>query len=126
MKNNVYDNLFHGFQTHSLKLNPVYFDLIKSGEKTLEGRLNDEKRKNINIGDEIIFYKEPERVEMVKAIILNKFVFKNFEEMASKMDRSKLGFADKTKDEMIAVYRSIYKSEDEKKYGVVIFEIKII
>ena len=42
------------------------------------------------------------------------------------LDKSKLGFANKTKEEMVNVYRTIYTQEDEKKHGVVIFKIKTI
>ena len=105
---------------------PIYFDLIKSGEKTFESRLNDEKRQGFNIGDNITFYKEPERVETMKAIILDRYEFENFEQMANELDKSKLGFKDKTKQEMINTYRTIYKTEDELKHGVVIFNIKTL
>jgi len=114
------------FKTHSLNLNPIYFDLIKSGEKTLEGRLNDEKRKAFKVGDKITFYREPERVETMNAIILDKFLFDNFDNMSEKLNKSDLGFADKTKKEMVEVYRTIYTKEDEEKYGVVIFKIKTL
>ena len=41
-------------KTHNMKLMTKYFDYIKFGSKRIELRLNDEKRKNIKIGDEII------------------------------------------------------------------------
>ena len=114
------------FQTHSLNLHPTYYELIKSGEKTLEGRLNDEKRKNFNVGDKIVFHKEPEKVETMNAIILDKYIFNSFDEMANELDKSQLGFASKTKEEMINVYRTIYSLENEKKNGVVVFKVKVI
>lgn len=114
------------FKTHTMNLNPIYFDLIKSGEKIFEGRLNDEKRKNFNIGDKITFYKEPEKTETMETIILDKYLFGNFDEMANELDKSKLGFENSTKEEMIKIYRTIYTSEDENKYGVAIFKIKVI
>lgn len=114
------------FKTHTLNLNPIYFDLIKSGEKIFEGRLNDEKRKSFNIGDKITFYKEPEKTETMEAIILDKYLFKSFDEMANELDKSKLGFENSTKEEMIKIYRTIYTAEDENKYGVVVFKIKVI
>ena len=114
------------FKNHNLNLNPIYYDLIKSGEKVFEGRLNDEKRKSFNIGDKITFYKEPEKTETMQAIILDKYLFNDFDEMADDLDKSKLGFANKTKEEMVNVYRTIYALEDEKKHGVVIFKIKTI
>lgn len=114
------------FKSHNLNLNPIYFDLIHSGEKVFEGRLYDEKRKLFNIGDKITFYKEPERIDTMQAIILDKYLFNSFEEMANELDKSKLGFLDKTKEEMINTYRSFYKKEYEDKYGVVVFKIKVI
>lgn len=40
---------------HIMRLNPLPFKMIASGEKTIELRLNDEKRRLINVGDEITF-----------------------------------------------------------------------
>lgn len=114
------------FKNHTLNLQPIYFDLIKSQIKTLEGRLNDEKRQNFNIGDTITFYKEPEKEETIKAVILDKYIFNNFEEMADSLDKYNLGFDTSTKQEMVNVYRTIYPREKENKYGVVIFKIKTI
>ena len=44
---------------HILKLQPKYFDYINNGTKRIELRLYDEKRQKIDIGDTIIFQKEP-------------------------------------------------------------------
>ena len=40
---------------HTLNLQEKYFELIKNNIKTLEGRLNDEKRQAFNVGDKILF-----------------------------------------------------------------------
>jgi len=40
---------------HYMKLQPKPFAKIKEGTKTLELRLNDEKRQSITVGDTIIF-----------------------------------------------------------------------
>ena len=92
----------------------------------MEGRLNDEKRKNFKVGDTIIFSKSPEKTEKIAAIILDKYIFKNFDEMANKLNKAELGFATKTKEEMVQTYRTIYAKQDEEKYGVVVFKIKTI
>ena len=41
--------------TFELRLNEKYFNLIKQGTKNIEMRLLDEKRKQYNIGDILIF-----------------------------------------------------------------------
>ena len=40
-------------KTHTLNLNPIYFELVKNNEKILEGRLNKDKFQDIQIGDKI-------------------------------------------------------------------------
>ena len=113
-------------KTHTLKLDPLYFDLIKQNIKTLEGRLNDEKRQQIHIGDKIIFFKEPELKETLEAIIIDKYVFASFIDMSNTLNKADLGFANASKEEMINTYRKFYSIEKEQKYGVVIFKIKTL
>lgn len=40
---------------HNMTLKQPYFDLIKTGKKTIELRLYDDKRRKININDTITF-----------------------------------------------------------------------
>lgn len=110
---------------HTLNLQEKYFELIKNNIKTLEGRLNDEKRQAFNVGDKILFFKEPDRVEMLEAVIVDKYIFKNFDEMAENLDKAELGFESVSKQEMVDVYRKIYPREKEEKYGVVIFRVRV-
>lgn len=35
---------------HNMRLNPSPFEAIRSGKKTIEIRLNDEKRKQVKVG----------------------------------------------------------------------------
>ena len=48
---------------HKMKLQEDPFERIKNGTKTVEFRLYDEKRRTIQIGDEIEFSKLPELQE---------------------------------------------------------------
>lgn len=52
--------------TFELRLNEKPFNSIKKGTKTIEMRLLDEKRKQYQIGDILIFKKRPEEVEILK------------------------------------------------------------
>lgn len=40
---------------HSMKLNAEPFEAIRNHKKTVEIRLNDEKRQKVKIGDTIVF-----------------------------------------------------------------------
>ena len=61
-----------------MKLQPIWFDKIKSGKKTLELGLNDEKRQQVNVGDLVIFKKEPDCYDGVVAKVVDKKFFKTF------------------------------------------------
>ena len=57
-------------KTYKMKLLPQYFNYIKNGTKRLELRLNDEKRKDLEINDIIIFEKLSEDLEYINIKIL--------------------------------------------------------
>ncbi len=40
---------------HSMKLDKLYFEEVAIGSKVIEIRLNDRKRENIRVGDQITF-----------------------------------------------------------------------
>lgn len=41
--------------THNMKLADKWFNYVKNGKKTIEGRVLDDKRKLLKVGDFIIF-----------------------------------------------------------------------
>ncbi len=109
-----------------MKLKPEFFELIKSGKKEYEVRLNDEKRQKISVGDRIIFKKEPDLFEGVIVTVEEVKRFNSFYKMAEMLSLKSLGFPDKNIDQVVRVYHKIYSKEDEEKYGVVAFKIKLI
>src|SRR5512133_3929270 len=60
---------------HEMRLDPIQFDEIYAGLKTVELRLNDEKRQKIHVDDTIQFYKRTECVKEVEVRLteLNKY-----------------------------------------------------
>lgn len=109
-------------KSHCSGLQKLYFDKVVSGEKTIEGRLNDEKRQGINEGDAYVFGLEPGRREMVRKVVKKKTLFKNFSEFCESVDPVKAGFSNK--QEMQIVYNTIYSKEMQEKYGVVAIEVE--
>jgi len=109
---------------HEMRLNNEPFNSIKSGNKTIEIRLYDEKRRLIKIGDTIEFTNritdEKICVKVVKLHILN-----NFEELYKKFDKVLLGY---NKDEIASPndMNKYYSKEEQEKYGVVGIEIKLL
>lgn len=109
---------------YEMKLRPIYFDKIKNGEKIYEIRLNDEKRKDIDVGDIIIFKKEPELKELLVTIVKDLVYFKTFNEMLNTLPIKKIGFENESPKEIEEIYYSFYSKENESKYGVVAIKVE--
>ena len=111
---------------HEMKLRAIYFNKIKNGEKIYEIRLNDEKRKLIDVGDVITFKKEPELTEQMNTIVKDLIYFDSFEEMSSTLPLEKVGFENMKLEEVINIYHQFYSVEDEKKHGVVAIKVEVL
>ena len=60
--------------THYMNLMPLPFSKIADGSKTIELRLNDEKRQKIAVGDTIVFtHTETQETLSAKVLALHKF-----------------------------------------------------
>ena len=104
---------------HQMQLQPEPFDMIKSGEKTIELRLYDEKRRKIRIGDEIVFT-NTENGETLTVRVLDLAVFDSFEDLYKTLPLLRCGYTEQdiasaSPDDM-DVY---YPKEKQKEYGVV-------
>lgn len=112
-------------KVHNLRLQKEFFAKISNGTKTLEGRLNDEKRKKIDIGDYIVFVNADDENKTIKVKVLDKYHFDNFDQMLLFVDKNALGFDNnRTDNDILSVYRSIYPKDKENKYGVVILKVE--
>lgn len=113
------------YQTiHELRLNDEPFELIKSGSKTIEMRLYDEKRKLINEND-IIEFTNRVTGEKIKTKVIKLHLYNSFNELYDNFDNISLGY----KKEEIKDSKDMekyYSKEEQCKYGVVGIEIKLI
>lgn len=110
--------------THQMKLKPIPFDLIKSGQKTVEMRLNDEKRSLIKIGD-FIEFTNTESGEKVLTCVCNLTKFDNFEALYKHFDKRLLGYCEGENADPCDMSQ-YYKKEDVEKHGALAIEIKLI
>ena len=110
--------------THYMNLKKAPFEMIKSGYKTIELRLWDEKRSLININDEIVFSCDGKK-STVKVLALHRF--ENFDELYRSLDLLKCGYLPEELKTAKADDMNIYYStEKQEKYGVVGIEIEVI
>lgn len=107
-----------------MRLNEEPFKLIKDGSKTIELRLNDEKRQLINIGDIIALENRSDGDKIqVKVIVLHKYP--SFEELYKHFDKVSMGYRE---DEECSFrdMEKYYSKEEQAKYGVVGIEVELI
>lgn len=112
-------------KTYNMKLMTEYFEYIKYGTKRIELRLNDEKRRKLKIGDEIIFEEAIDNPRYLKTKIIDLYHEESFNDIIDKFDISL--FADKeiTKEELINILNKIYPIEKQKEYGVIGIRIEL-
>lgn len=103
-----------------------YYDKIKTGEKVIELRLNDQKRQLMKIGDIICFGLEPERNEYVEAKIIGLIKYRDFKSLLNDIPLNLLGFNNMTKDDVLTLLHDIYTEYDEKRFGVIGIRIELI
>ena len=111
---------------HEMKLQPEYYDFILNGTKRIEIRLNDEKRRQIKIGDTIRFLKEPELTESFKVKVIDLLRYDTFEDMFKDFDISVLADISMTKEELISVLEELYPKEKQVQYGVLGIKVELI
>ena len=111
---------------HILKLQPKYFDYINNGTKRIELRLYDEKRQKINIGDTIIFQKEPELEIIMKVKVIGILRYNTFEDLFKDFDIEMLADRSMSKQELLNVLEEFYTPEKQEQYGVVGIRIEKI
>lgn len=104
---------------YRMKLQNEPFKQIKKEIKKIEIRLNDEKRKIFEINDYIEFTNIT-TLEIMFVKITNLYHYKNFEDLFNNFDNSILGCG--SYEEMY----KYYSREEEKKYGVLGIEIKVL
>ncbi|MFI3242470.1 MAG: ASCH domain-containing protein [Alphaproteobacteria bacterium] len=106
---------------HIMKVDEKYYNLLKSGQKTIELRLFDEKRSLINIGDEIEFSNSVNNSDNFKTKVVALHKANSFDELCNIIDITKASF--ETKEELLKVLEQFYPIEKQHQYGVVGIEI---
>ena len=111
---------------HFMSLAPQPFEKIKTGAKTIELRLYDEKRQKIKVGDEIEFT-QTQTGEKLVANVCGMHIFKDFGDLYSSLDLLKCGYDETTvKSAKPRDMNEYYSDEAIKKCGAVGIEIKLI
>lgn len=107
-----------------MKLNNGPYVNIKNDTKTIELRLNDDKRQLLKIKD-LIEFTNKETLEQMLVEIQNLYHYPSFDELYKHFDKVSMGY----KENDVADPKDMekyYSKEEQEKYGVLGIEIKKI
>lgn len=106
---------------HSMRLNDGPFNSIKGGTKSIELRLNDEKRSLIKKND-LIEFTNIKTLEKIIVKVVEVYKFSSFDELYKMFDKTILGYGvnDIADPKDMEQY---YSKEEQEQYGVVGIEI---
>ena len=108
---------------HYMNLVPSAFVKIADGSKTIELRLNDEKRKRINVGDTVVFNCN-ENNDIITAKVKQLHKFADFKSLYNALPLDKCGYAE---SELHTAHHTdmeqYYSTEKIKKYGALGIEL---
>lgn len=109
---------------YEMNLNNGPFIKIKDGTKTIELRLNDEKRQLLNVNDLIEFTNRTTKETMLVEI-KDIYRYDNFNELYKHFDKISMGYEENdiaNPNDM----EKYYSKEEQEKYGVLGIKIKKI
>lgn len=112
---------------HVMNLTPAPMHEIRTGNKTIELRLNDEKRKQISVGDTIKFINTEDSNDTLRVKVVDLFLFSSFAELYDNLPLLNCGYNEDNintaSPEDMEMY---YSREKQNKYGVVGIEISLL
>jgi len=112
-------------KVHIMHLSEEPFNWIKEGKKVVEVRLFDEKRREVEIGDMIIF-KKLNSEEEIKVKVRGLLRFSNFRDLFLFIPKHYLGHENLSLEEQIGRIRKYYSEEQEEKYGALAIWFEVI
>jgi len=110
--------------THRMKLSEPWYTYVKDGKKNIEGRIYDNKRKLLKVGDKVIFTDGNSDNEIEKEII-NLKIFENFNRAIRYAKLKNILPGINTYKGGLELYNSIPGYEEgSKKFGVILIYFK--
>ena len=111
---------------HEMRLADEPLDMIVSGKKIVEVRLNDEKRREISVGDIVIFYRKSHITDMCAVTVVGLRRYDNFLPLFSSERLADTGCMDMTAEQAAYSMYKYYTPDQEEMAGVLAIEIKLI
>lgn len=109
---------------HNHRAEP-YFTFMQQGKKTIEGRVKKGYYRFVKPGDHIIIYNE-EETKNLEVLVKRVTTYKSFRKMLENEPLEKVLPDAKNIDHGVDIYKGFYSNKQEKKFGVVAIEVKLI
>lgn len=110
---------------HNMKLYQEPFEKIANGSKTVELRLNDEKRQKINEGDIIEFHNYNDESNVVKVIVKALHRYPDFYQLYKDFEKTSMGYNENEIADPVDM-EEYYSKENIEKYGALGIEVELI
>jgi len=110
---------------HNMKINDNAFQRMNNGTKVREYRINDEKRRKVQIGDIIEFHKISNPEDIIEMKVHDITTYATIKEAIKKYFDKDFSSRHKDIDSTVQSFydRGFLTQEEEEKYGMVIFHI---
>lgn len=108
-------------EKHIMHAEIEYFELLENGSKKFEFRLNDEKRKKIEVGDVIEFRCRESTARVLVSKVIGITTNHDFESLLRNINQSEIGGIKKI--EQTKKLNEIYSKENINNYGVMAIEL---
>ena len=100
------------------------FSLVKDGIKDVEVRVNDEKRRKLSIGDNVVFLNRGNESETLSTTITSLDYYDNFESLVKNYSIERMYKEGLSKEDFIKLLERFYTKEEQEEYGVVALVLK--
>lgn len=112
--------------THYMNLHQRPFEMVKSGLKTIELRLFDEKRQMIKTNDTIVFTNTNDIACRITATVKALHIFSSFDELYRALPLDKCGYLPQELSTACPKdMEKYYSAEKQKQYGVIGIELQL-
>lgn len=109
---------------HYMKLKQAPFTKINNGSKTVELRLNDEKRQRVKVGDFIEFSLLDDPREKIQTRVTALHHFASFKELYTSIAKEKIGYSSSDTPDPNHM-DEYYPKEKQERYGVLGIELRM-
>lgn len=103
----------------TVHLHPDVFEIVKQGQKDIEVRVNDEKRRKLKVGDTLIFLKRPLEEESIVRTVKELQYYHSFEELVNHYEMRRIYLEGHTRELYLQEMARFYTEEEVREYGVV-------